>query len=186
MYGSIVETTWHSLGTCAMKPRAEGGVLDARLNVYGTQNLKVCDLSLCPDNLGTVRCLFESNAVSVVGLIRAFFRIPTRLHSFAVKREQIYWQRNLVSTCLACQCVIDIHFDRRQDQDTPCSGSSCTHTNWQACRCSSPCFPPSRHVKNLNYHVTHMSPHKTNLYFFFKSNMTIYPFVFLSGSLNDL
>ncbi|KAF8580577.1 GMC oxidoreductase [Ramaria rubella] len=48
-----VETTWHSLGTCAMKPRAEGGVLDARLNVYGTQNLKVVDLSLCPDNLGT-------------------------------------------------------------------------------------------------------------------------------------
>jgi len=48
-----VETTWHSLGTCAMKPRAEGGVLDARLNVYGTENLKVVDLSLCPDNLGT-------------------------------------------------------------------------------------------------------------------------------------
>ncbi|KIJ56938.1 GMC oxidoreductase [Sphaerobolus stellatus SS14] len=48
-----VETTWHSLGTCAMKPRAEGGVLDPKLNVYGTQNLKVCDLSLCPDNLGT-------------------------------------------------------------------------------------------------------------------------------------
>jgi alcohol oxidase len=48
-----VETTWHSLGTCAMKPRAEGGVLDERLNVYGTTNLKVVDLSLCPDNLGT-------------------------------------------------------------------------------------------------------------------------------------
>lgn len=30
-----VETTWHSLGTCAMKPREEGGVVDARLNVYG-------------------------------------------------------------------------------------------------------------------------------------------------------
>jgi alcohol oxidase len=48
-----VETTWHSLGTCAMKPEKEGGVVDARLNVYGTQNLKVADLSICPDNLGT-------------------------------------------------------------------------------------------------------------------------------------
>ncbi|CAE6420515.1 unnamed protein product [Rhizoctonia solani] len=48
-----VETTWHSLGTCAMKPRDEEGVLDPRLNVYGTTNLKVGDLSLCPDNLGT-------------------------------------------------------------------------------------------------------------------------------------
>ncbi|KAG6839465.1 hypothetical protein C0991_002330 [Blastosporella zonata] len=48
-----VETTWHSLGTCAMKPREEGGVVDGRLNVFGTQNLKVVDLSICPDNLGT-------------------------------------------------------------------------------------------------------------------------------------
>ncbi|KAL8292873.1 hypothetical protein RQP46_000567 [Phenoliferia psychrophenolica] len=48
-----VETTWHSLGTCAMRPRAEGGVLDHNLNVFGTTNLKVTDLSLCPENLGT-------------------------------------------------------------------------------------------------------------------------------------
>ncbi|KAI5474318.1 alcohol oxidase [Pseudohyphozyma bogoriensis] len=48
-----VETTWHSLGTCAMKPREQGGVLDPLLNVFGTKNLKVVDLSLCPDNLGT-------------------------------------------------------------------------------------------------------------------------------------
>ncbi|KAG2757023.1 GMC oxidoreductase [Suillus brevipes Sb2] len=36
-----------------MKPRSEGGVVDHRLNVYGTQNLKCVDLSICPDNLGT-------------------------------------------------------------------------------------------------------------------------------------
>ncbi|KAJ7040472.1 GMC oxidoreductase-domain-containing protein [Mycena alexandri] len=33
--------------------REEGGVVDARLNVFGTKNLKVVDLSICPDNLGT-------------------------------------------------------------------------------------------------------------------------------------
>lgn len=43
-----VETTWHSLGTCAMKPREQGGVVDKRLNVYGTENLKCVDLSICP------------------------------------------------------------------------------------------------------------------------------------------
>jgi alcohol oxidase len=28
------------------------GVLDDRLNVHGVQNLKVADLSICPDNVG--------------------------------------------------------------------------------------------------------------------------------------
>ncbi len=36
-----VATTWHSLGTCAMKPREDGGVVDRTLNVYGTNGLKV-------------------------------------------------------------------------------------------------------------------------------------------------
>lgn len=37
-------TSWKDLngrGTCAMKARDEGGVVDPSLNVYGTQNLKV-------------------------------------------------------------------------------------------------------------------------------------------------
>ncbi|KAG1841100.1 hypothetical protein DFJ58DRAFT_718215 [Suillus subalutaceus] len=47
------QTTWHSLGTCAMKPRADQGVVDARLNVYGVTNLKVADMSIAPKNVGT-------------------------------------------------------------------------------------------------------------------------------------
>ncbi|KAI0337223.1 alcohol oxidase [Trametopsis cervina] len=46
-----VATSWHSLGTCAMKPREQGGVVDSKLNVYGTQNLKVADLSIPPSNV---------------------------------------------------------------------------------------------------------------------------------------
>ena len=60
---TLVQTSWHSvrepslaeslplfvthfidlfqIGTCAMKPRERGGVVDARLNVYGVQNLKI-------------------------------------------------------------------------------------------------------------------------------------------------
>ncbi|KAI0666532.1 alcohol oxidase-like protein [Trametes maxima] len=48
-----VITVWHSLGTCAMKPREEGGVVDSRLNVYGVQGLKVADMSIAPENMGT-------------------------------------------------------------------------------------------------------------------------------------
>ena len=33
--------TFFQIGTCAMKPREQGGVVDARLNVYGVQNLKI-------------------------------------------------------------------------------------------------------------------------------------------------
>lgn len=38
----------HPAGTCAMKPREMGGVVDARLKVYGTKNLRVCDASIFP------------------------------------------------------------------------------------------------------------------------------------------
>ena len=37
-----------------MKPEADLGVVDARLNVYGVTNLKVADLSIVPKNVGTV------------------------------------------------------------------------------------------------------------------------------------
>ncbi|KAG1839683.1 GMC oxidoreductase-domain-containing protein [Suillus subluteus] len=48
-----VQTTWHSLGTCAMKPREDQGVVDTWLNVYGVTNLKVADMSIAPKNVGT-------------------------------------------------------------------------------------------------------------------------------------
>ncbi len=34
-----------------MKPRDHNGVVDARLNVYGIQNLKVADMSIAPSNV---------------------------------------------------------------------------------------------------------------------------------------
>ncbi|KAJ7261758.1 alcohol oxidase-like protein [Mycena haematopus] len=50
---AAVSTTWHSLGTCAMKPRDQNGVVDSSLNVYGVRNLKVTDLSIAPTNVGS-------------------------------------------------------------------------------------------------------------------------------------
>ncbi|KAJ3475833.1 hypothetical protein NLI96_g11571 [Meripilus lineatus] len=47
-----VSSAWHSLGTCSMKPRQEGGVVDPQLNVYGIRSLKVVDMSIAPGNVG--------------------------------------------------------------------------------------------------------------------------------------
>lgn len=42
-----VKTTWHSLETCAMKPRERKGVVEASLNVYGVKGLKVARQYYC-------------------------------------------------------------------------------------------------------------------------------------------
>jgi choline dehydrogenase len=43
-------TAWghHACGTCAMKPEAEGGVVDSRFRVYGFDNLRIVDASVFP------------------------------------------------------------------------------------------------------------------------------------------
>lgn len=40
-----------------MKPRENDGVVDERLNVYGTDRLKVVDMSICPGNVAAVSYL---------------------------------------------------------------------------------------------------------------------------------
>ncbi|KAH9053394.1 alcohol oxidase-like protein [Lactarius vividus] len=65
-----VATTWHALGTCAMKPREQGGVVDSKLNVYGVRGLKVADLSVPPGNVsantyGTALVIGEKAAVII-------------------------------------------------------------------------------------------------------------------------
>lgn len=58
-----LNTTWHSLGTCQMRERERGGVVDGSLNVYGTSGLKVADLSMVPENVGAN----TNNTALVVG-----------------------------------------------------------------------------------------------------------------------
>lgn len=41
-------TEYHPIGTCAMQPAHQGGVVDERLRVYGTKNLRVIDASVFP------------------------------------------------------------------------------------------------------------------------------------------
>ncbi|KAF7316607.1 hypothetical protein HMN09_00393200 [Mycena chlorophos] len=43
-----VETVYHPTSTCRMAPVEQGGVVDARLRVYGVEGLRVCDASVFP------------------------------------------------------------------------------------------------------------------------------------------
>ncbi|KAI0830382.1 alcohol oxidase-like protein [Hypoxylon sp. FL0890] len=48
-----VDTAWHPIGSCKMLPYEKTGAVDPALNVYGVQNLKVADLSILPNNVGS-------------------------------------------------------------------------------------------------------------------------------------
>lgn len=45
---STMGSFYHPVGTCAMLPQKDGGVVDADLKVYGTDNLRVVDCSVIP------------------------------------------------------------------------------------------------------------------------------------------
>ncbi|KAH8829894.1 alcohol oxidase [Flagelloscypha sp. PMI_526] len=44
---------FHAIGSASMLPREKGGVVDSRLKVYGTSNLRVADLSILPTHINT-------------------------------------------------------------------------------------------------------------------------------------
>ncbi|RGP58737.1 hypothetical protein FSPOR_11822 [Fusarium sporotrichioides] len=46
-----VNSFYHPIGTCAMLPKKDGGVVDSNLRVYGTKNLRVVDASIIPVQL---------------------------------------------------------------------------------------------------------------------------------------
>jgi choline dehydrogenase len=43
-----VTTVFHPTSTCRMAPLEDGGVVDGKLLVYGTSNLRICDASIFP------------------------------------------------------------------------------------------------------------------------------------------
>ncbi|KAJ1307108.1 hypothetical protein OPQ81_001226 [Rhizoctonia solani] len=48
-----VRTLHHPIGTAAMAPKSIGGVVDEKLKVYGTTNLRVVDASIIPMHIAT-------------------------------------------------------------------------------------------------------------------------------------
>ena len=86
-----------------MKPRDKGGVVDAKLNVYGVTALKVAgkrlnkhlhfsltvgslDLSICPSNVGNVRTRFYAPWMAMYEGVDFFF-LEYELHCVVDRRE---------------------------------------------------------------------------------------------------
>ncbi|KAH9023899.1 alcohol oxidase [Lactarius pseudohatsudake] len=67
-------TTFHTVGSCSMLPREDGGVVDNKLKVYGTTNVHVIDLSIIPLHIGahtqaTVYAIGELGADIIKGRV---------------------------------------------------------------------------------------------------------------------
>jgi choline dehydrogenase-like flavoprotein len=64
-------STFHPTGTCAMMPREIGGVVDSRLRVYGTKNLRVVDASIFPmETSGNIQATVYAVAEKAADLIK--------------------------------------------------------------------------------------------------------------------
>ncbi|KZT50999.1 GMC oxidoreductase [Calocera cornea HHB12733] len=67
-------TAFHTVGSCSMLPQELGGVVDHRLKVYGTQNVRVADLSIVPLHIAahtqaTAYAIGEQAADIIIGVI---------------------------------------------------------------------------------------------------------------------
>lgn len=64
-------SVFHVCGTCAMLPRRQGGVVDSRLQVYGTKNVRVVDASVFPlQTLGNTQSVVYAVAERAADLIK--------------------------------------------------------------------------------------------------------------------
>lgn len=74
-YTKTANSEYHPIGTCFMLPREQGGVVDASLTVYGTQNLRVVDASIIPLHvsahpMATVYGIAEAAAAIIKGNLK--------------------------------------------------------------------------------------------------------------------
>jgi choline dehydrogenase-like flavoprotein len=67
----LVLSVYHVSGTCAMIPREDGGVVDTKLKVYGTTNLRIVDASIFPlEARGNIQATVYAVAEKAADIIR--------------------------------------------------------------------------------------------------------------------
>jgi choline dehydrogenase-like flavoprotein len=65
-------TCFHPAGSCAMLPKESGGVVDSKLKVYGTKNLRVVDASIFPlEPSGNIQAVVYAVAEKATDIIKA-------------------------------------------------------------------------------------------------------------------
>ncbi|KDN45610.1 GMC oxidoreductase [Tilletiaria anomala UBC 951] len=85
-------TEYHPVGTASMLPERQGGVVDPRLKVYGTQNVRVVDASIIPLHVSAhIQALVYGIAEAGADLIKADAsstpvpsRTPAYLHQSSI------------------------------------------------------------------------------------------------------
>jgi choline dehydrogenase-like flavoprotein len=64
-------SVFHVAGSCAMRPREQGGVVDERLRVYGTKRLRIVDASVFPlEPVGNIQSVVYAVAERAADLIK--------------------------------------------------------------------------------------------------------------------
>ncbi len=64
-------SVFHVAGSCAMRPREQGGVVDERLHVYGTRKLRIVDASVFPlEPVGNIQSTVYAVAERAADLIK--------------------------------------------------------------------------------------------------------------------
>lgn len=65
-------TEYHPIGTASMLPKEDGGVVDAKLKVYGTTNLRIVDASIIPLHISAhIQCTVYGIAEYAADIIKA-------------------------------------------------------------------------------------------------------------------
>ncbi len=117
---TLSPTEYHPAGTCAMLPRALGGVVDQKLRVYGVDGLRVVDASIFPTLPGAntcqtvyavaekVRFLCSVRLLSSSFAADSFHRLPIS-SKLQQSRHTTRGAKGLVvsSICLVnCHCIV--------------------------------------------------------------------------------
>ena len=88
---NAIGTEYHPSGTAAMLPLSLGGVVDPNLLVYGTQNLRVVDASICPtipaSHMQAVVYAIAEKVGSVQSANPAVFAALTALSSLGLRHH---------------------------------------------------------------------------------------------------
>lgn len=73
----LVMANYHFSGTCVMMPKEDGGVVDAKLKVYGTTNVRIVDASIFPlVPRGNIQATVFAVAEKAADIIKEDYRAP--------------------------------------------------------------------------------------------------------------
>ncbi|KAL8992604.1 MAG: hypothetical protein Q9169_006969 [Polycauliona sp. 2 TL-2023] len=117
LINTLFITGWHVVGSVPMMPRDQGGVLDPRLKVYGTRNVRVVDASVVPlhvrgNTVSLVYAIAEKGADIIkadMGLINETgtgWGAPQGFTGAAVKVASVDWISLMVMFWVALVAVM--------------------------------------------------------------------------------